>query len=164
MNPPAVRYLARRCDCSRSFEERIRRGGKMPPEKHHITVLLLLLLWVFASKLTCCCLHFIKHLHPLIRIAITTHLLPLHCLLCLLLYNSCVLLLWPATRLHLTHLESQTVEQKISANAPALTKKRNKLLSDLIKFKAPCNLLIFGAQPQCMKLSIVSNQAASQSF
>jgi len=43
-------------------------------------------------------------------------------------------------------------------------KKEHKLLSDLIKCKAPCNLLIFGAQPQYMKLSMVSNQVASQSF
>lgn len=134
MNPPAVRYLARRCDCSRSFEERIRRGKKMPPEKYRITVLLLLLLWSLRlqahlnhnsiypltpniSKEIRVWQFLEKKLIPavvfilssisilwLIRIAITTHLLPLHCLLCLILYNSCVLLLWPATRLHLTHL------------------------------------------------------------
>ncbi|KAJ0112185.1 hypothetical protein Patl1_01221 [Pistacia atlantica] len=40
-----------------------------------------------------------------------------------------------------------------SVNATTLTKKEFKLLSDLIKRKAPCNLLIFGLEPQYIKLS-----------
>lgn len=52
---------------------------------------------------------------------------------------------------------SQTVQQKISARAPSLTKKEFELLSDLIKRKAPCNLLVFGAEPQYLKLSSINS-------
>lgn len=38
-------------------------------------------------------------------------------------------------------------------NASALTKKEFKLLSNLITSKAPCNLLIFGLDPQYLELS-----------
>ncbi|KAK2662381.1 hypothetical protein Ddye_000955 [Dipteronia dyeriana] len=45
---------------------------------------------------------------------------------------------------------------KNSANATALTKKEFKLLSNLIAKKAPCNLLIFGSEPQYLKLSKIN--------
>ncbi|KAH7578576.1 hypothetical protein ACOSP7_000094 [Xanthoceras sorbifolium] len=45
---------------------------------------------------------------------------------------------------------------KTSANATALTKKEFKLLSDLITNKAPCNLLIFGLEPQYLELSEIN--------
>lgn len=36
-------------------------------------------------------------------------------------------------------------------------KKEFKLLSDLIKRKAPCNLLVFGAEPQYLRLSSINS-------
>lgn len=41
-------------------------------------------------------------------------------------------------------------------NASALTKKEFKLLSKLITSKAPCNLLIFGLDPQYLELSKIN--------
>ncbi|XP_044494164.1 glucuronoxylan 4-O-methyltransferase 1-like [Mangifera indica] len=43
-----------------------------------------------------------------------------------------------------------------SANATTLTKKEFKFLLNLIKPKAPCNLLIFGLEPQYIKLSEIN--------
>lgn len=39
----------------------------------------------------------------------------------------------------------------------ALTKKEFKLLSKLIKHKAPCNLLVFGMEPQYLKLPSINS-------
>lgn len=52
---------------------------------------------------------------------------------------------------------NQTAQQKIAADEPSLTKKEFKLLSDLIKRKAPCNLLVFGAEPQYLRLSSINS-------
>lgn len=43
-----------------------------------------------------------------------------------------------------------------SVNATILTEKEFKLLSNLIKRRAPCNLLIFGLEPQYRKLSKIN--------
>ncbi|KAK1572600.1 hypothetical protein Q3G72_035049 [Acer saccharum] len=45
---------------------------------------------------------------------------------------------------------------KTSANATTHTKKEFKLLSNLITEKAPCKLLIFGSEPQYLKLSKIN--------
>ncbi|KAF2302655.1 hypothetical protein P3X46_023520 [Hevea brasiliensis] len=52
---------------------------------------------------------------------------------------------------------SQTTQQKTYANSTTLMKKEFKLLSNLIRHKAPCNLLIFGLEPQYLKLSSINS-------
>lgn len=51
---------------------------------------------------------------------------------------------------------SSTNSTKASATATTLKKKEFKLLSDFITNKAPCNLLIFGLEPQYLKLSKIN--------
>uniref|UniRef100_A0A6M2ERP5 Uncharacterized protein n=1 Tax=Populus davidiana TaxID=266767 RepID=A0A6M2ERP5_9ROSI len=105
MNPPAVRYLARRCDCSRSFEERIRRGKKMPPEKYRITVLLLLLLWSLRLQAHLLLSSFYQASPSSDLLELQSQLIFCPSIACFASYSTTrVLLLWPATRLHLTHL------------------------------------------------------------
>ncbi|WCJ36263.1 hypothetical protein M5689_017475 [Euphorbia peplus] len=53
-----------------------------------------------------------------------------------------------------SHLHSSSVTQSQSTS---LTKKEFKLLSDVIKLKAPCNLLIFGMEPKYLKLSSINS-------
>ncbi|XP_020540754.1 glucuronoxylan 4-O-methyltransferase 1 isoform X2 [Jatropha curcas] len=52
---------------------------------------------------------------------------------------------------------SLTSQHKISDNSTILTKKEFKLLSNLIKRKTPCNLLIFGLEPEYLKLSLINS-------
>ncbi|TQE12945.1 hypothetical protein C1H46_001591 [Malus baccata] len=47
-------------------------------------------------------------------------------------------------------------ETNASANTSALSKKEYQLLSNLISQKAPCNLLIFGLEPQYVSLSSIN--------
>lgn len=53
---------------------------------------------------------------------------------------------------------SQTTKFTTPANSTTLMKKEFKLLSDLIRSKAPCNLLIFGLEPQYLKLSSINSE------
>lgn len=51
---------------------------------------------------------------------------------------------------------SSTNQPKTSANAIVLTEKEFQLLSTLVAHKAPCNLLIFGLEPQYLYLSQIN--------
>ncbi|EEF51781.1 glucuronoxylan 4-O-methyltransferase 1 [Ricinus communis] len=52
---------------------------------------------------------------------------------------------------------SPPTQQNSSTSATILTKKEFKLLSNVIKHKAPCNLLIFGLSAQFLKLSSINS-------
>lgn len=56
-----------------------------------------------------------------------------------------------------SHEQSSSTDQpKTSANAVTLTEKEVSLLKNLIAQKAPCNLLIFGLEPQYLYLSLIN--------
>ncbi|XP_065873034.1 glucuronoxylan 4-O-methyltransferase 1 [Euphorbia lathyris] len=60
-----------------------------------------------------------------------------------------------------TDVSSYLHSNPATQSKTVLTKKEFKLLSDLIKHKAPCNLLIFGMEPKYLKLSSINSGGIS---
>lgn len=63
----------------------------------------------------------------------------------------------PAAALPRNHLSTLTNQPFPSSIAPPLTEKEYRLLSNLISFKAPCNLLVFGFEEQYLNLSRINS-------
>lgn len=56
-----------------------------------------------------------------------------------------------------SHGRGPTTQHKTIAHTTILTKKEFKLLSNLVRHKAPGNLLIFGLEPQYLKLASINS-------